>query len=162
MVGVVVRRTADVLVDERPCIDVVHDEVQPPVVVQIGVRRAVREARVGQPPGDRLVGEGEVAVVAEDVVGLRKRPQPVEKIKPDPARVDTASGCLDREHGGLVVQVDDCLRISVADENVLVAIVVEVGEQRAPAPVGVCDAGEATHLAEDHVSVRRDAVAHLQ
>jgi hypothetical protein len=47
-----------------------------------------------------------------------------------------------REHRGLVIEVVDRLRITIPDEDVLVAVVVEVGEQRAPAPVGVRDAGE--------------------
>ena len=64
-------------------------------------------------------------------------------------------GSARREHGGHVIEIVDRLRIAVADEDVLVAIVVEVGEQRAPAPIGVRDAGEAADLAEDDIAVLR-------
>src|SRR5687768_8975559 len=67
-----------------------------------------------------------------------------------------------REGGVLVIEIVDLLRIAVADEDVLAAVVVEVREERAPAPVGVRDAREAPDLAEDDISGRTDAVAELE
>ena len=57
----------DVLVDEGGAVDVVHDEIQPAVVVEIGVCRAVGVSRLPESPLFARVGEGKVAIVAEDV-----------------------------------------------------------------------------------------------
>src|SRR3712207_7967022 len=47
---------------------VADDEVEPAVVVQVGVGRAVREARALHLPRSRLVGEGQIARVPKDEV----------------------------------------------------------------------------------------------
>jgi hypothetical protein len=58
-----------VAVHECGHVGVVDHQVQVAVVVEIGVGRAVGVAGHVQPPVGRLVGEGEVAVVAEGIVG---------------------------------------------------------------------------------------------
>ena len=138
------------MIDERRRVDVVHDEVEPAVVVEIGVRGAVREARLIHPPLRALVGKGEVAVVAEEVVGRVVRGEILAAVE-RPRGCIASPACCDR-HGGHVVEIVHGLRIAVADEDVLVAVVVEVGEQRAPAPVRRRHAGEARDLAEHDIA----------
>ena len=59
-----------------------------------------------------------------------------------------------RRLDGLVAHVVDVVQVvgpaidAVGDEEVLVAIVVQVGEQRRPAPVGRVHAGQVPDLAE--------------
>ena len=122
---IVVRR--DVLIDERWRVDVVHDQIQPAVVVEIGVGGAVREALFRQPPVPRLVDERQVAGVPKDIVGLIVAGKLLEHLARPTRRSRAAvlsrgESCID------VIEVVGRLRISVADEEVLVSVVVEVGE----------------------------------
>jgi len=70
----------DIGVDEGRGVDVVHDEVEAPIAIEIGVGRAVGEARTLQPPRAGLVGEADAALVAEDVVRLPVRGQVIENL----------------------------------------------------------------------------------
>ena len=148
----------DVLIDRRRRVDVVDDEVEPAVVIEVGIRRAVREAWLPQAPGLGLIPEGEVAVVAEDVVRDTIAPQRPHLLERRPVIVRPPR----REHRRLIVEIVRRLGIAVGGEQVLVAVVVEVGQQRAPAPIGRCNAGEHRDVAEHHVAGWRDSVAQLQ
>ena len=59
----------DVLVDRRGRVDAVDHEVELAVVVEIGIRRAVRKAGLLDAPFLALIGERQVAVVPEHMVG---------------------------------------------------------------------------------------------
>ena len=62
----------------------------------------------------------------------------------------------------LVVEIVGRFGIAVRDQDVLVSIIVEVGEQRAPAPVRIRDARQGSDVTEDDITVLGDAVAQLQ
>ena len=124
---------ADVLIDEGRRIDVAHHQIELAVVVEIRVRRSVRETRLIHPPGAGHVGEGQIAVVAEHVV----RESVSGEILQQPARARFVASLRRPEQRVHVIQIVDRFRVAIADEDVLVAIVVEVGEESAPAPVGV-------------------------
>src|SRR5438132_12027213 len=62
----------------------------------------------------------------------------------------------------LVIEIIGRFGIAVGDEDVLVPIVVDVGKQGTPAPVGVRDARQAGDFTEDDIPVLGDAVAQLQ
>src|SRR3989454_12375959 len=72
------------------------------------------------------------------------------------------SGSARSESRRLVIEIIGRFGIAVGDEDVLVSIVVEVGKQGTPAPVGVRDARQASDFTKDDVPVLRDAVAQLQ
>src|SRR3979411_66405 len=57
----------DVMVDEGRCVDVVDHEVEPAVVVEVGVCCAVRVAGLIQAPLTGLVGERQITVVSKYV-----------------------------------------------------------------------------------------------
>ena len=148
-VGVVVDLAGAVAVDRRRRVDVVHHQVERAAVVQVHVDGAVGEARLGEPPRVGHVRERQVAVVVKCVVGdrdLRHVLEEREVLRGDPV----PQGRLHR----LVADVIDVIEVvgaavnAVGDEEVLVAVVVEVGEQRGPAPVGRLHAGEVADVAE--------------
>src|SRR6185503_9522214 len=56
----------------------------------------------------------------------------------------------------------DSLGITVADKSVLAPVVVEVGEQSAPAPISVRDASQSSDLTENDVTIFGKAVAQLK
>src|SRR5438105_14350872 len=72
------------------------------------------------------------------------------------------SGSACPQNRRLVIKIIGGLGVAAGDENVLVAVVVEVAKQRTPAPVRVSKARQVGDLAEDHIPVLRDAVAQLQ
>src|SRR3712207_3026070 len=114
---------------------VADDEVEPAVVVQVGVGRAVREARALHLPRSRLVGEGQIARVPKDEVRFVDAGQRGQDVQRGAARTVPVRGSGRGKDGVLVIEVVDRLRVAVADEEVLPAVVVEVAEERAPAPV---------------------------
>ena len=59
----------DILVDGGGRVDVVDHDVEPAVVIEIGIRRAERKARLIHAPCFGLVGERQVTIVSEDIVG---------------------------------------------------------------------------------------------
>ena len=147
-----------VLVDECRRVNVVDHEIELAVVIQIRVGRTIGKSRLVDSPAPAFVGEGHVAVVAEDIARFGVRWQVPQKSQCAP-RVTA----LPRAIGGVhVVQIVDRFRIAVADEDVLVTVVVEVSEERAPAPVGVRDPGQTRDLAEYRTAVAADSVAQLQ
>ena len=156
MMGVV--SWLDIFVDGRGRVDVVDHQVEPAVVIEIGIRRAIGEARLLHSPCFRLVGERQIAVVMEHIVGQAVAVQLLQE--PQGSLVVSRSTCT--QHRCLVIEIVGRLGIAVGDEDVFVAIVVEVAEQGAPAPVGGRDARELADSAEDDVTVLRDAVAQLQ
>src|SRR6266508_3404455 len=66
------------------------------------------------------------------------------------------------EDGGLIVEIVWSLGVPVRDEDVFAPVVVEVGQQGAPAPIRRGGAREIRDLAEYDVAARRHAVAELQ
>ncbi len=138
-----------VAINARGFVDVVDDQVQRAVVVQVHVRGAVGKPGIGQPPLLRAVGEGEIAVVLVGIVrdpNLRHLLQQVEVFLRDAP--------LQRRLNGLVGDVADVVEVvgpavdPVADKEILVAAVVEVGKQGAPAPVRGVDAGQIPDIAK--------------
>ena len=115
----------------------VHHQIERPAVVQVHVGRAVRETRLCEPPGLRLVGEREVSVVAIRVVGDRD-PRHLPDHRPGEPRHPAAQrGLYDGvSHVREVVEVVRPVIDAVGDEQVLAAVVVQVGKQGSPAPIG--------------------------
>ena len=148
----------DVFVNRRGRIDVVHDEIELPVVVQIDVGRAVRVARLCHAPRLAHVVKRQIAVVAKHEIGYAvtaERPQLLS------CRC-LVVGSARREDRRLIIEVVRRLGVSVRDEEILAAVVVEIGEQRAPTPLRGRRAGQIRDFAEDHVAGGRHAVAELQ
>src|SRR5216684_2129462 len=130
-------------------IDLVHHEIERATVVQVDVGGAVREAGLPEPPSVGHVRERQVAIVAIRVArdgDLRHLPNA------GPAEPGHAIGerRLDDgvAHVAEVIQVVRAAIDAAGDEQVLIAVVVQVGEQWRPAPVGGIHAGEVADLAE--------------
>ena len=151
-----------VLVDEGRSIDVVHHDIELAVVIEIGVRRPVRKARPLHPPCLGAVGERQVTLISEHVVGRLVPAQLIQDLRLSATRQSALSASARPEHGLLVIQIRDRLGIAVGDEDVLVAVIVEISEQGAPAPVGVRHARQAGHVAEDDVPLIRESVVQLE
>ena len=148
----------DILIDECGRVDVIHHEIEPAVVVEIGIGRAVRIAGLVHSPCCGLVGERQVPVVPEDVVGHPVTGQLLQEIQ-RPSLV-TSSACPEYLH--LVVEIDGPFGIAVGDDDVFVSIIIEIAEQGAPAPVRVREARQVGDFTEHDSTVVGDAVAHLQ
>src|SRR5258705_232862 len=119
---------------------------------------AIRERRLVQPPLFGPVGERQVALVPEHTARHIVAVQLPQLLQGSLSVSDLTCP----EYGRLVVEVVDGLGIAIGDEDVLVAVVVEVAEQRAPAPLGVGDPRQAGDLTEDDIAVFRDAGIQLQ
>ena len=151
-----------VFVDECGTVGVVHDEIEFAVVIEIGVGRPVRKARLVHPPFFGSVGERQVTLVPEDVVGRLVPAQLPQDFPLSATRHAAFSRSARPEHGLLVIQIGDRLGIAVGDEDVLVSVIVEISKQGAPAPVGVRDPRQAGNVAEDEVARLRDSVVQLE
>ena len=148
----------DVLVDRGRRVDVIDHEVELAVVIEIRIGRAIRKAPSIHAPLLGHVRERQVTLVPKQVV----REVVTGQLLQESQRPAIVSGPARPEHGRLVIEIVDRLGIAVGDEDVLVPIVIEIGEQSTPAPVRVRDARQAADLAEDDVSVLGEAVAQLQ
>ena len=148
----------DIFVDGRGRVDVVDHEIEPAVVVEVGVRRAVRKSRLVHSPLFGLAGERQIAVVSEHIVG---QPVAVQLLQESEGFL-AISGSARTEHRRLVIEIVGRFGIAVGDEDVLVPIVVEITKQGTPAPIGARHARETSDVAKDDVAVWRDAVAQLQ
>ena len=148
----------DILVDGRRRVDVVDDEIELAVVIEVGVGRAVREARLVQSPVLRHVRERQIPVVPEDVVGHAVTVQLLQQRQRSLGVSRTASP----EHGRLVLQIVHRLGITARDEDVLGAVIVEIHQQGGPAPIRVGHARETADLTEDDVAVGRESIIQLQ
>src|SRR5205085_8006335 len=78
---VVMRRIAGrhVLIDECRRVNVVDHEIELAVVIQIRVGRTIGKSRLVDSPAPAFVGEGHVAVVAEDIARFGVRWQVPQK-----------------------------------------------------------------------------------
>ena len=137
-------------------VDVVDDEIEGTVVVEVDVRRPVREAGYSDPPRSRDIGKCQVAIVVKQVVGVGG----VRHFR-DQARGGRLGAHRNAVQGRDVIEVIRPAINARRDEQVLAAIVVEIGKQRRPAPVGRRDAGEQPKLAESELAAR-DAAIQLQ
>ena len=152
-----------VAVDHSGSVEPVDHEVERARIVQVDVRGAVRETRLPEPPGPGLVRERQVSVVAIRVVGTRDlRHLPDER--PNQSAHPLPQRCLDGRVGHIreVVQVVGPAIDPGGDEQVLVAVVVQVGEQRGPAPIGRIDARQIADLTEAHRPLPHGAAVELQ
>src|SRR5205823_12801427 len=128
------------------------------VVIEIRIGRAIRKARSIHAPWLGHVRERQVTLVPEEVV----REVVTGQLLQESQRPAIVSGPARPAHGTLVIELVERLGIAVGDEDVLVPIVIEIGEQSTPTPVRVRDARQAADLAEADVSVLGEAVAQLQ
>ncbi len=151
-----------VVVHEGRPVEVVDHQVQGPVPVQVRVRRPVRVRGRAQPPLPPLAREGQVAVVAEDVVCHVRRGHLIHQVQhvlPHHATgllLHEVAHVFDKIHVGIVAHK------AIGDEEVFPAVVVVIGEEGRPAPVGVGDARQLPHLAEGAVAVvELQHVAHV-
>ena len=58
----------DIFVDECGRVDVIHDEIELPVVIEVGIGRTVRKARLAHPPFFGSIGKCQISLVPEDIV----------------------------------------------------------------------------------------------
>src|SRR5437879_433397 len=115
----------DVFVDGRVRVDVVDLDVEPAVVIEIGICRAVRKARLVYSPFFGLIGERQITVVPKDIVGQPVAAQVLEESQ----RPLMVSGSARSECRRLVIEIIGRFGIAVGDEDVLVSVVVEVAKQ---------------------------------
>ena len=136
-------------VDRCRRVDVVHDEIEVAAVVEIHVRRAIRESRLRQSPRFGHVREFEIALVPESVFGKRNLWHLLQQAEIRFGDL-LAERCLHR----LVADVADVVHVvrpavdPIRDEQILASIVVEIGKERRPAPVGGEDSRQIADLAE--------------
>src|SRR6266542_5793919 len=153
--------TRAVAIDRGRRIDVVHYQIERPAVVQVDVRGAIRETRLSESPRLCHVRESKIAVVVVGKVrdgDFRHLFQEGQVFLSDPVR----QGALN----SLVPDVVDVVQIvwpavdAVRDEEVLSTIVVQIGEERRPAPVSRVNSCQISYLAEAPVaSVELNRVA---
>ncbi len=155
-----------VAVDPGWCVDVVHHQIQRAVVVQVHVRGAGRESRLGQAPRLGHVGKGEVPVVAIRVAGNRHVRHLLEQRGELLVGHPVGDRCLDLTvgHEGQEVHVVRPTVDAGRHQQILVAVVVQVGEQRRPAPVGRVHTREVPNLAESPLTAVevQDVFRHLR
>ncbi len=143
-----------VAINERFVVDVVHHQVEGPVAVEIAVRGAVREVGRGETPGGALVGEREIAVVVERVVGqLGRGHRPDEAHEIHVAATRRLAHRLVVRQEGHVILRRDVFGEPVRDEDVFLAVEIEIRDQRAPGPVGAGHAGHLSDVCEPAVAV---------
>ncbi len=148
-VMIAVERARPVAVDRGRGVDLVHDEIQGAAVIQVDIDGAVRESLLPQTPRVRHVRERQIAVVMEGDVGDGD-----VRHLPDQCLTHRSHVlCERRLHRGRahvreIVEVIGATIHPGGDEQVLVAVVVQIGEQRRPAPVGCIHARQVADLAE--------------
>ncbi len=159
-----------VAIDRDFLIDVVHHQVECAVTIQIAIGGAIgKPPRVQSPLGTHIrEGNGlprtgcAAAVVAEGVVRNRRRAHRVgERQKIDAPVLDRRYHRLIVREEGDVVLRGQIPRHAVGYMDVLVAILIEIGDQRTPAPVRRGDAGQLADVAERSIPVvEMEHVAH--
>ena len=136
-------------VNRRRRVDVVDDEVEVAAVVQIHVDGAIRESLLIEPPRFADTGEREVPVVVEQVILLRDLRHFLQQfeIRGCDRVLERRLHCILTDVGYVVEVIGPPIN-SVAHEQILATVVVEVGEERGPAPVGRRHASEIPDLTE--------------
>ena len=148
------QRASVVAIDERSVVRIVHHEIEGAISVEVRVCRAVPEARSIQPPARRLIRESQVALIAIGVVPQLRRGHRAGKTRViDVLVLRRRFQCLLVAQERNVILRRHVLGDSVGDVDVLVAIEVEIRDERAPAPVGARDAGHLPDVAERSVAV---------
>ena len=148
------QRARIVAVHEAFGVDVADHQIECSVAVEITVRRAARDVGRGQPPGRGLIAEAPGAVVAEGIVGNGGGAHGI-----DEAHVVHALRARFAFHGGPVGQErhivlrGDVPGEAVGHVDILAAILIEVREEGAPAPIGLGGARQIAHVAEGAVAV---------
>ena len=142
-----------VAVDRRRRVEVVDDEIECAVIVEVHVRRAVRETGGADPPGSSHIDERQIAVVAKQVVGVRDMRH--FRDQAGSGRLCASRDAVQRRD---VVEVVRAVIDARRDEQVLEAVIVEIGEQRRPTPVGGRDSGEQPDVAEAELAFRNATI----
>ena len=138
-----------VAVDCSRLVNVVRDEVKIPVIVQVDVDRAVGECRLIEPPLLRDILKKQGTAVPIHVVRLADGWRLVGQFE---VRLRQWSSepplyvCL-RDKIGVIEIVRPAIN-AIGDEDVRMSVVVEIGAQRGPAPVGRGDTSQHADLAE--------------
>ena len=149
-------RPGVVAIDERLLVDVVHDQIDRAVAVQVAIGSAARKTRRVEAPGRALVREGRVAPVAKRVVRQLGRAHRVdEPLEIHPRAARRLDHGFPAPQKCDVVLGRDVLGEPVRHVDVLVAVEIEIRDERAPAPVG---SRHTRHLAD----VRERAVPVVQ
>ncbi len=136
-------------VDRRRRVDVVHHQIEVAAIVQIHVRGAVRKTGLRQTPRFGHVREFEIAIVPKRVFDEWYLWHLLQQ-----AQICVGDSVVQRSLHCFVADEADVVHVvrpaedSVSDEQILFTIVVEVGEERRPAPVGSENTGQVTDLAE--------------
>ncbi len=151
-------------VDRRWRVDVVHHKIERAAVVEIGVHGAVGEARLRQAPCFRHVGESQVAVVAIGVLRQRDLRHVLEEerqiLRADPMR-ERGLDCRVADVVDVIQVVGTAIN-AVGDEQILPAVIIQIHEQRRPAPVGRKDPRQISDLTElSHTSIQLEIVSRV-
>src|ERR1700754_46136 len=142
--GKIVGMLKCIFVDEGIVVDIIDDEVEVAVVVEVGIGAAVGKGGVSETPVPADIGE----MIPVDVL------KTVSRKANDGQGVDHSQGELCRSSAlsvvvCYIVEVGHIARQTVGNDDIAIAVVVKVGNQGAPAPVGFLHAGHKTYLTED-------------
>ena len=117
-------------------------------VIQIDVHGAIRESRLVSPHASAMLVNVESPLLRNGVIRQRDLRHLLQQRQVRARDLRLATPAL------LVTDVGDVVEIvrpaidAIGDEEILVAIVVQIGKERRPAPVGGRDAGEKADVAE--------------
>ena len=150
--------TGVVAVDERLFEHIAHDQIEIPVPVQVGVRRSGGVRRLVQSPIGCPIGEIQLPGVPEGVVRCPAAGHVPDQLEDDRRRCSSRRRLHLGEtagHVGVEIRVDAHAGHPVGHEQVLARVVVQIREQRRPAPVGARDACQMRDFGEHrHHAVR--------
>ena len=136
-------------VDRSPLVDVVRDEVKIPIIVQVDVDGAVGECRLSEPPLCRDILKKQGTAVPIHVVRLTDGWRSVGQFEVRLRQWSSEPPLYVRLRDKIgVIEIVRPAINAIGDEDVRMSVVVEIGAQRGPAPVGRGDTSQHADLAE--------------
>src|SRR5207247_1826703 len=130
-------------------VHVVRDEVEIPIIVQVDVHRAVGERRLIEPPLLRDILKKQSTAVPIHVVRLADGWRLVGQFEVRLRQWSSEPPLYVwlRDKSGVIEIVRPAIN-AIGDEDIRKSVVVEIGAQRGPAPVGRGDTSQHADLAE--------------
>ena len=138
-----------IAIDRCRRVEIVDDQIECATIVQVHIHGATRKATLAHAPRGRHVREVQVAIIAIDMIGdrhLRHLFQQREILLRYPLRKRRLYRRVTDE-----VDVVEIVRPTIdpaRDEKIFLSVVVEIGEERRPAPVRRVHTGEISNLTE--------------
>ena len=150
-------------VDKGFRVDVVDHKVEIPIVVQIGVCRTIRKGSLAHTPVPRLVCKDNSRFVSIDIVAQRAGRHLPDHFQRG-QRFPPGTRLLMRIHQRTPekIEIRVVAHVAIRDEKIVIAIEIEVGQQRRPAPVGIRNACDLSDFRESPISpIQLQHIAHI-